>query len=280
MEGVKAMPTCVFIDDVSASLAAGHVVEKVEQLPRLLNYDTIAYVLYTSGVTLTTNNFLTTHISYSWESLFDIFPLFMSMLFVVFVCEKQQSTGKPKGVMVREEGVVNVVHWFADQLRLDHHSKVLGLTTVCFDISVLEIFMPLTRGASLVLVKSRTQKDPFRLLDMIKKHAVNVVQATPTTYEMMLATGWTGDTSIDFLVTPPPRLNASPSFIPSTFTSTSTSLCSTLHHFVLLFVWFLGTGWLCLIVDLCVSVCVGWRRGLQTQLVPIDQEVQVSSQRL
>jgi hypothetical protein len=38
------------------------------------------------------------------------------------------------------------------------------------------------------------------LLDVIRDTGVTVLQATPTTIEMMLATGWTGDTSIDFLV--------------------------------------------------------------------------------
>ena len=74
------------------------------------------------------------------------------------------------------------------------------LTTFCFDISVLEMFLPLTRGALLVLAKSSTQKDPFRLLELMEETKVSVFQATPTTYEMMFATGWEGDMSIDFLV--------------------------------------------------------------------------------
>lgn len=70
---------------------------------------------------------------------------------------------------------------------------MLGLTTFSFDISVLEIFLALTRGGVLVLAHSVTQKDPFRLVELIQETKVTVFQATPTTYEMMLATGWTGD---------------------------------------------------------------------------------------
>jgi len=62
------------------------------------------------------------------------------------------------------------------------------------------VFLPLTRGGLLVMADSSTQKDPFRLLDLMDAFQVTVFQATPTTYEMMLATGWKGDPRIDFLV--------------------------------------------------------------------------------
>ena len=101
---------------------------------------------------------------------------------------------------MKQSGVVNVTNWFADQIPVVPSSKVLALTTLCFDISVLEVFMPLLRGATLVLAKSSTQKNPFRLLDYVQEAGVTVMQATPTTYEMMLATGWTGDPNVDFLV--------------------------------------------------------------------------------
>jgi len=108
---------------------------------------------------------------------------------MAYVLYTSGSTGKPKGVMVTHEGVVNIVNWFADELKVDSNSVVLGLTTFCFDISVLEMFMPLFRGATLVIASSSTQKDPFHLLDVIHDRKVTVMQATPTTYEMMLATG-------------------------------------------------------------------------------------------
>lgn len=102
--------------------------------------------------------------------------------------------------MVRQEGVLNIIDWFAGQLQIGPGKKVLGLTTVCFDISVLEIFMPLLHGAELVFAFSETQKDPFRILEIVKDMRLDVLQATPTTFEMMLATGWSGDSDLDLLV--------------------------------------------------------------------------------
>ena len=119
---------------------------------------------------------------------------------LMYVLYTSGSTGKPKGVMVRHRGVANLVAWFANELRVGLGRSVLGLTTACFDISMLEIFLPLTTGGRLVLAKTASQRDPFRLLELIRKEQVSVVQATPTTYEMLLATGWRGDPSIDFLV--------------------------------------------------------------------------------
>ena len=119
---------------------------------------------------------------------------------LAYVLYTSGSTGKPKGVMVTHEGVINIVRWFADELKITKKDIVLGLTTFCFDISVLEMFMPLLHGAALVIATSDTQKDPFRLLEVLEQRKVTVMQATPTTFEMMLATGWTGDRNINFLV--------------------------------------------------------------------------------
>lgn len=119
---------------------------------------------------------------------------------LMYVLYTSGSTGKPKGVMVKSSGVLNTVTWFVRELQVGSGSRVLGLTTTCFDISMLEIFMPLVSGGTLVLATSAAQKNPFRLLDVVREQRVSVFQATPTTYEMMLATGWCGDPAIDFLV--------------------------------------------------------------------------------
>jgi amino acid adenylation domain-containing protein len=119
---------------------------------------------------------------------------------LMYVLYTSGSTGKPKGVMVKQHGVLNIINWFTKELKVTNESRILGLTTTCFDISVLEIYMPLISGSTLILAHSSTQKNPFHLLDILKIHRVTVFQATPTTYEMMLATGWKGDMTIDFLV--------------------------------------------------------------------------------
>ena len=102
--------------------------------------------------------------------------------------------------MVTQVGLANIIKYFSDALLVSPDRVVLALTTFCFDISMLEIFIALTRGASLVLALGCTQKDPFQIIQLIENFKVTIFQATPTTYEMLLATGWTGDSSIDFLI--------------------------------------------------------------------------------
>ena len=119
---------------------------------------------------------------------------------VAYVQYTSGSTGKPKGVMVMNKGVYNIVNFFAELLHITPESKVLCLTTFCFDISVLELYMPLIRGGTCVLCSSRTQKNPTSILNLIHSSGVTIVQATPTTYEMLLSTGWKGDKKLTFLV--------------------------------------------------------------------------------
>jgi amino acid adenylation domain-containing protein len=119
---------------------------------------------------------------------------------LAYVLYTSGSTGKPKGVMVYNHSVLNIVEWFAEELSVTPVDRVLSLTTFCFDISVLELFLPLVRGAIVVMASAQTQKDPQRIVNLLIEHRVTIMQATPTTYEMMLTDGWTGDASIRFLV--------------------------------------------------------------------------------
>lgn len=119
---------------------------------------------------------------------------------VFYVLYTSGSTGKPKGVECHARGVHNTVTWFAAQLKASESTRVLGLTTYCFDISLVELFLPIIVGGTLVLAESSSQRNPFRVMDVMRERAVNVFQATPTSYEMLLAAGWKGDPQMDLIV--------------------------------------------------------------------------------
>jgi non-ribosomal peptide synthetase component F len=101
--------------------------------------------------------------------------------------------------MVEHGGVVNCMEYFSHELGVSPKSAVLGLTTFCFDISVLEVFLALTNGARLVLVSSASQKDGRALMSVIERSGVSIVQATPSTFEMLLGFGWQGSRAVDVL---------------------------------------------------------------------------------
>jgi len=119
---------------------------------------------------------------------------------LMYVLYTSGSTGKPKGVMIKQAGVTSQILWFRDELHAGPHTRVLGLATVCFDISVLEMYLPLVCGGTLVYADQGTQKDPFALRDLIERQGVTVLQATPTTYDMLHAIGWAGSRHVDCLV--------------------------------------------------------------------------------
>jgi non-ribosomal peptide synthetase component F len=119
---------------------------------------------------------------------------------LAYVLYTSGSTGKPKGVMVKNKGLLNVTEYFVDLLGMGGNDSVLGLTTLCFDISMLEVFMPLMSGARLVLVTATTQKNPMKIIDCLKEWKITIMQATPTTYEMLLGMSWYGDPGVKCLV--------------------------------------------------------------------------------
>ncbi|WP_459747666.1 amino acid adenylation domain-containing protein, partial [Pseudomonas sp. 3A(2025)] len=96
------------------------------------------------------------------------------------------STGKPKGVAVRHQALANFLFSMADKPGLTADDRVLALTSLSFDIAGLELYLPLLVGASVVLLADRENQDPQALLKLIEQQSVTTVQATPSTWRMLL----------------------------------------------------------------------------------------------
>ncbi|PYG84437.1 non-ribosomal peptide synthetase [Pseudomonas sp. RV120224-01b] len=96
------------------------------------------------------------------------------------------STGRPKGVEVRHQALVNFLASMAVEPGIDASDRVLALTSLSFDIAGLELYLPLLAGASVVLLGERQNKDPSALQAVIERHAITTIQATPSTWRMLL----------------------------------------------------------------------------------------------
>ncbi|MGY3617879.1 non-ribosomal peptide synthase/polyketide synthase [Bradyrhizobium sp. USDA 10063] len=105
---------------------------------------------------------------------------------LAYVIYTSGSTGLPKGVMVRHDAVTNFLATMAEQPGLTAQDRVLGLTSLSFDIAVLELWLPLTRGACVVLANRAAAHDPARLKALVSTQGVTVMQATPSTWRMLL----------------------------------------------------------------------------------------------
>lgn len=102
------------------------------------------------------------------------------------------STGRPKGVVIPHRALEAFIPAVARRLDMTSTDRVLAATTIGFDISVLEIFVPLVLGATVDLVSAATRGHPGRLAAYLDQRPINVVQATPTGFRLLIEAGWKG----------------------------------------------------------------------------------------
>jgi amino acid adenylation domain-containing protein len=98
------------------------------------------------------------------------------------------STGNPKGTQIPHGALVNFLHSMRRAPGLTQDDVLLAVTTLSFDIAALELYLPLTTGARLVLTSRDVAADGRRLLERLEN--VTAMQATPATWRMMLEAGW------------------------------------------------------------------------------------------
>ncbi|MEV0127904.1 amino acid adenylation domain-containing protein [Dactylosporangium sp. NPDC050688] len=103
---------------------------------------------------------------------------------LAYVIFTSGSTGQPKGVEIPHRALANLVRHFAAGLAVTGGDRVLWLTTFGFDISALELFLPLAHGGGAVVAPDDAQTRPALMLDLVARHDVAVVQATPTIWRL------------------------------------------------------------------------------------------------
>ncbi|GAA1090782.1 non-ribosomal peptide synthetase [Tsukamurella spumae] len=102
------------------------------------------------------------------------------------------STGRPKGVRVSHRNVVTFLEAMRAEPGLAPSDTLLAVTSPSFDIAILELLLPLAAGARVVIADGDDARDGDRLAALLDEHAVTVMQATPTTWHLLLDAGWTG----------------------------------------------------------------------------------------
>lgn len=129
-----------------------------------------------------------------WASLeqFAVEPLSISVnpKAVAYMMYTSGSTGKPKGVTVTHKNLVNFLFSMAIEPGISEEDKLLSITTISFDIAGLELFLPLIKGAAVVFADHETTRDGRLLLNLLQKKQITILQATPTTWQLLLDSGW------------------------------------------------------------------------------------------
>lgn len=110
------------------------------------------------------------------------------------------STGKPKGVIVPHRAIVNFLTSMASEPGFSADDVLVAVTTLSFDIAVLELQLPLMLGATVVIATRDDAIDGQALKALLEQHRATVMQATPVTWRLLLEAGWTSRTSFKALV--------------------------------------------------------------------------------
>jgi amino acid adenylation domain-containing protein len=111
---------------------------------------------------------------------------------LAYVIYTSGSTGTPKGVQIPHGAVVNFLESMQRELTLTSKDRLVAVTTLSFDIAGLELFLPLTAGARVVIADRETALDGVRLAAALHEAGATIMQATPATWRQLIDSGWTG----------------------------------------------------------------------------------------
>lgn len=106
---------------------------------------------------------------------------------LAYVIYTSGSTGKPKGVLIEHKAVINFIKGMTEQIEFTSEKTILALTTISFDIFLLETLLPLTTGMKVVIANEDQQRDPKLLNKVIIENKVDMLQTTPTRIQLLIS---------------------------------------------------------------------------------------------
>ena len=118
---------------------------------------------------------------------------------LAYVIYTSGSTGLPKGVEIGHRALTNLLVSMAARPGLREDDALLALTTVAFDIAALELFLPLTVGARVVIARRDELIDGFALLSRMMSRGITMIQATPSMWRLLLEAGFRSSPSLKML---------------------------------------------------------------------------------
>ncbi|MFF2528400.1 edeine biosynthesis hybrid PKS-NRPS EdeI [Brevibacillus sp. NPDC058079] len=105
---------------------------------------------------------------------------------LAYVIYTSGSTGKPKGVMVEHGNLMSFCSGIGKHIDFASADKMLAVTTISFDIFLLETIVPLTKGMTVVIATEQQQADPQVLKELILQKEITFLQLTPSRLQLML----------------------------------------------------------------------------------------------
>ncbi|MDB5677544.1 MAG: amino acid adenylation protein [Sphingomonas bacterium] len=118
---------------------------------------------------------------------------------LAYVLYTSGSTGHPKGVEISHGALINLLASMRDRPGFGAGDSLLAVTTLSFDIAMLELFLPLMAGGEVIVAPRRSAVDPRALIELIDSAHPTVMQATPATWRALIEAGWQGSPDLRIL---------------------------------------------------------------------------------
>jgi len=193
---LKSGASCIYIDPSNAA----------ERVYYMIQNSAVQVLITHSRITQNPDFALSQHETdseltvISYDDIFDKLsiypttnlPLVSSVEDVAYVIFTSGSTGYPKGVMIEHNSIVNCIFALKQHINLKDNDSGLLLSSLSFDISVIEYFLPWLSGATVVVAEEGTQKNPQSVVHLITRYNITFLQGTPAMWQMLVNCGWVG----------------------------------------------------------------------------------------
>lgn len=118
---------------------------------------------------------------------------------LAYVIHTSGSSGRPKGVQISHRNAVSFLLASHRYFPIRQGDTLLAVTTLSFDISVLEIFLPLLGGGRIRLISREAVNDGAQLRGILQDEPITYLQATPNTWKILLKSGWESHSGLTLL---------------------------------------------------------------------------------
>ncbi|HVJ20633.1 MAG TPA: AMP-binding protein, partial [Polyangiaceae bacterium] len=113
-----------------------------------------------------------------------------------YVIYTSGSTGRPKGAVIEHRNVANVLAAFGRRPGLGESDVMVCVASLCFDMSVPDLFLPVIVGAKLVIATEDETVDGERLARLLRDQGATLMQATPAGWRVLLESSWQGQDTL------------------------------------------------------------------------------------
>lgn len=143
--------------------------------------DRIDYIIKNSGSDLLIDSFKISEVVKNYSDIFTgrVNDDVESLAYIIYT---SGSTGEPKGVMISHKAAANTILDINTKFNVTEKDRIAGISSMCFDLSVYDIFGAFSSGAAFVMIPN--QRDVKEILDIVKKNGITIWNSVPAIMNM------------------------------------------------------------------------------------------------